>query len=103
MKLDFTLARPRHLGFDGIITNPPFGKRGKLAEAFIKVGVRTKRHLLHAQQAIVWPTEVQWFEWAEARFKRDDLLTGLAFEAIKNFLKCSKVARTLNNNVSVFT
>ena len=25
---------------DGIITNPPFGKRGKLAEAFIEAGLR---------------------------------------------------------------
>jgi hypothetical protein len=34
-----TLPNPRH-PFDGAVTNPPFGSRGKLAEKFIEVGLQ---------------------------------------------------------------
>jgi predicted RNA methylase len=38
--LDFTTARPKISFLDPrIITNPPFGKRGKTAEAFIEAGL----------------------------------------------------------------
>jgi hypothetical protein len=42
---DFTLVgEPAHLGlYDFIITNPPFGPRGKLAEAFIAAGLARLR------------------------------------------------------------
>jgi hypothetical protein len=39
--LDFLAGQiPEGERFDGIITNPPFGKRGKLAEQFIKRGLK---------------------------------------------------------------
>jgi hypothetical protein len=40
--LDFTSAQqhPKLPRVDGIVTNPPFGPRGKLAEAFIAAGLR---------------------------------------------------------------
>jgi hypothetical protein len=39
--LDFLSGEPKLSGsLDGIVTNPPFGKRGKLAEAFIEAGLR---------------------------------------------------------------
>ena len=49
--IDFTLSTPLEFqwdaisigaldGFDGVVTNPPFGPRGKLAEAFIEAGLR---------------------------------------------------------------
>ena len=38
---DFLSGEPKLPGLpDGIVTNPPFGKRGKLAEAFIEAGLR---------------------------------------------------------------
>ena len=38
--LDFLSGEPKLPGsLDGIVTNPPFGKRGKLAEAFIATGL----------------------------------------------------------------
>jgi hypothetical protein len=37
---DFTTSAQFANSFDGIITNPPFGPRGKLAEAFIETGLR---------------------------------------------------------------
>jgi hypothetical protein len=36
---DFTLSNPIEFRFDAIVTNPPFGSRGKLAEAFIETGL----------------------------------------------------------------
>jgi hypothetical protein len=39
--LDFLSARnPKPDRFDAMITNPPFGQRGKLAEAFIEIGLK---------------------------------------------------------------
>lgn len=38
--LDFTSERQPKVAFDAIVTNPPFGPRGKLAEAFIASGLR---------------------------------------------------------------
>ena len=38
--LDFLSGEPKLPGSRGIVTNPPFGKRGKLAEAFIEAGLR---------------------------------------------------------------
>jgi hypothetical protein len=37
--LDFLVARPPQR-FDGIVTNPPYGLRAKLAEKFIQTGLR---------------------------------------------------------------
>jgi hypothetical protein len=40
-ELDFLSEQaPKLIHYDGIITNPPFGSRGKLAEAFIRAGLR---------------------------------------------------------------
>jgi hypothetical protein len=39
--LDFVVAEVSESEhFDGLVTNPPFGNRGKLAEQFIRVGLR---------------------------------------------------------------
>jgi hypothetical protein len=38
--LDFLADQTPQLSFDGIVTNPPFGLRGKLAAAFIATGLR---------------------------------------------------------------
>jgi predicted RNA methylase len=38
--LDFTSGMHRAKRFDGIITNPPYGQRNKLAEEFVEVGLR---------------------------------------------------------------
>jgi hypothetical protein len=38
--LDFLSAQSPKLRFDLVCTNPPFGKRGKLATAFIEVGLQ---------------------------------------------------------------
>jgi hypothetical protein len=37
---DFLSSRESPARFDALITNPPFGPRGKLAEAFIEAGLR---------------------------------------------------------------
>lgn len=44
--LDFTSGRHRAQSFDGIVTNPPYGARAKLAEKFVEVGLRhiARRH-----------------------------------------------------------
>jgi hypothetical protein len=36
---DFTLSNPIEFRLDAIVTNPPFGSRGRLAEAFIEAGL----------------------------------------------------------------
>ena len=38
--LDFTSEQQPKINFDDIVTNPPFGSRGKLAESFIASGLR---------------------------------------------------------------
>jgi hypothetical protein len=38
--IDYTAPPPAGLTFNGTITNPPFGKRGKLAVAFMRIGLR---------------------------------------------------------------
>jgi hypothetical protein len=38
--LDFTTGHHPKKRFDGIITNPPYGARAKLAEKFIEIGLR---------------------------------------------------------------
>lgn len=44
MLLDFVSpGQPSLIHYDAIVTNPPFGKRGKLAEAFIEAGLRRTR------------------------------------------------------------
>jgi hypothetical protein len=44
--LDFTSGMHRAERFDGIVTNPPYGPRAKLAEQFVEVGLRhiARRH-----------------------------------------------------------
>ena len=37
--IDFVADPPPNLQFDGLITNPPYGLRNKLAEAFIRTGL----------------------------------------------------------------
>ena len=80
-----TSPNPKHL-FDGVVTNSPFGSRGKLAEKFIEVGLQrigadgflalllpndfdsaiTRRHLFADCAAfaakIVLTERVKWFE-----------------------------------------
>ena len=41
--LDFLSQREPGLCFDGLITNPPFGHRGRLAKAFIEIGLHRMR------------------------------------------------------------
>jgi hypothetical protein len=69
MRLDFTkpLLHPLQR-FQGIITNPPFGDRARLAEAFVETGLeRIKRH--DGFLALLLPTDFdsgktrrQWFK-----------------------------------------
>lgn len=83
---DFTAPIGAPVSFDGVITNPPFGPRGKLAEVFIDAGLRhingrgflalllpagfdsakTRRHLFDVHPwfaaKIVLTRRVKWFE-----------------------------------------
>ena len=40
---DFLSKQDPGLSFDGLITNPPFGHRGRLAKAFIEIGLHRMR------------------------------------------------------------
>ena len=51
---DFLLDQPSKLTFDGTVTNPPFGPRGKSAEAFIEVGLR---HMGEGFLALLLPAD----------------------------------------------
>jgi hypothetical protein len=60
--LDFAAEQQPKTNFDDIITNPPFGSRGKLAESFIASGLR--RIPNHGLLALLLPTD---FDSAKTR------------------------------------
>jgi hypothetical protein len=59
---DFTSEQNPNVTFDAIVTNPPFGPRGKLAEAFIAAGLRRLRD--HGLLALLLPND---FDSAKTR------------------------------------
>jgi hypothetical protein len=59
--IDYTAPHPGGLTFGGVLTNPPFGERGKLAVAFIRVGLQ---HLGNGFLALLLPND---FDSAKSR------------------------------------
>jgi predicted RNA methylase len=64
--LDFTASTRLPRYFDGLITNPPFGSRGKLAQLFVETGLRHIRSEQLGFLALLLPVE---FDSAKSRLR----------------------------------